>query len=123
MQLQSETPDQFAAIVTNANPAGLKVELPGVDMFGFIHVSTLTGGYYEWDNVRARFTDRKSKRSYGLGDKLQVIVSRVDVWRKQVDFVPAPVEDESPEKNDNRNDKRSDSPDSSRTRKKNDRSR
>lgn len=89
-QIEMLQPDEFDAIVTDVKSAGLLIELPQADMTGFIQASTLPGGYYDFDRVRLRFYDRRTQRAFGIGDRFKVIVCRVDGWRKQVDFAPAP---------------------------------
>jgi exoribonuclease R len=34
--------------------------------------------FFQFDSVRLRFTGRKTRKTYQLGDKLEVIVCRVD---------------------------------------------
>jgi ribonuclease R len=88
-QLASKKPDHFRALVVDVRSYGLSVELPDVLVTGLIHVSDLPEDFYEFDSVRLRFIGRKTKRIYKIGDALQVVVSRVDAYKRQIDFVPA----------------------------------
>ena len=68
---------------------GLVVELPDCLVSGLIHVSALPDDFYQFDSTRLSFIGRRSRRTYKIGDVLQVIVSRVDAYAKrQIDFVP-----------------------------------
>jgi ribonuclease R len=67
---------------------GLSVELPDAMVTGLIHVSSLPDDFYEFDSTRLRFVGRKTRKVYKAGDALQVIVSRVDAYKRQIDFVP-----------------------------------
>ena len=87
-QLTSRKPDEFRAIVVDVRSHGLIVELPDVMVTGLIHVSALAGDFYQFDAARLAFTGRKTRRKFQLGDKLQVIVCRVDAYKRQLDFVP-----------------------------------
>ncbi len=87
-QLASKKPDEFRAHVVDVRSYGLSVELPDVLVSGLIHVSTLPDDFYTFDSVRLRFIGRKTGRIYKTGDTLQVIVSRVDAYKRQIDFVP-----------------------------------
>ena len=87
-QLASKKPDHFRALVVDVRSYGLSVELPDVLVTGLIHVSELPDDFYEFDSVRLRFIGRKTKRIYKTGDALQVVVSRVDAYKRQIDFVP-----------------------------------
>lgn len=87
-QLGRRHPEKFRAVVIDVRGHGLIVELPDVLMTGLIHVSALAGDFYVFDEARLCFRGRKTKRRYGLGSVLEVVVSRVDLYRRQVDFAP-----------------------------------
>jgi ribonuclease R len=88
-QLTSRKPQEFRAIVTEVRSFGLVVDLPDAGQGGVIHVSTLGPEFFQFDPVRMAFFSRRSKKRFTLGDELTVIVSRVDRFKRQVDFVPA----------------------------------
>ncbi|MGB8169693.1 MAG: ribonuclease R [Chthoniobacteraceae bacterium] len=87
-QLTAKKPQEFAAIVVEVRSMGVFVELPDVQMTGLIHVSALGSDFYEFDATRQRFIGRRSRTGYQLGDRLTVIVARVDASRRQIDFAP-----------------------------------
>ena len=87
-QLASKKPDAFRAIVVDVRSYGLMIELPDVLLTGLIHVSTLPGDFYQFDSTRLAFIGRKTRKRYKIGDVLQVIVCRVDAFKRQIDFVP-----------------------------------
>jgi ribonuclease R len=87
-QLRQKKPDVFAAVVVDVRNYGLVIELPEALLSGLIHVSALADDFYTFDPVRLRFTGRRRRKIFGIGDKLSVIVSRVDVYKRQVDFSP-----------------------------------
>jgi ribonuclease R len=87
-QLTAKKPQEFAAIVVDVRSMGVFVELPDVQMTGLIHVSTLGSDFYEFDATRQRFIGRRSGTGYKLGDRLTVVVARVDPSRRQIDFAP-----------------------------------
>jgi ribonuclease R len=64
------------------------IELPDALVTGMIHVSALADDFFTFDPVRLCFTGRKSKQCYKVGDELQVIVARVDAYKRQLDFAP-----------------------------------
>jgi ribonuclease R len=90
-QLTSRRPQQFRAVVTEVRSFGLVIDLPDAGQSGMIHVSSLGKEFFQFDSVRMSFFSRKSRKRFSLGDQLVVIVSRVDRFKRQVDFVP--VED------------------------------
>ncbi|MEQ1858958.1 MAG: ribonuclease R [Chthoniobacteraceae bacterium] len=87
-QIASRQPQEFRAIVTEARSFGLIVELPDAGQSGVIHVSTLGDDFFQFDAVRQCFFSRRGRKRFSLGDELTVIVSRVDRFKRQVDFVP-----------------------------------
>jgi ribonuclease R len=88
-QLKQQRPEVFAAVVVDVRSFGLLVELPDLLLTGMVHVSALAGDFFSFDSVRLRFVGRRTNKTYQIGDKMNVIVSRVDVYKQQVDFHPA----------------------------------
>ena len=68
---------------------GLFVELPEYLLSGLIHVSALEGDFYILDTARGCLTGRRSRRTYRVGDEIEVAVAKVDFFKQQVDFKPA----------------------------------
>jgi len=89
MQVSDRRGDSFRATILDVRNYGLLVELPDCLMTGLIHVSELEGDFYVLDGARGRLVGRKSRKSYQIGQELDVIVSRVDLFKQQVDFRPA----------------------------------
>jgi ribonuclease R len=67
---------------------GLVVELPDVLFSGLIHVSQLPEDFYVFDSAKLAFRGKSTRKRYEVGTTLRVRVSRVDVHKRQVDFVP-----------------------------------
>ena len=78
--------DKFPAIVMDVRNYGLFVELPDYLISGLIHVSSLADDFYTFDPVRLRFVGRRKRKQYVIGDKLNVTVAKVDVYKQQIDF-------------------------------------
>lgn len=88
-QLAKKTGQTFKAIVLEVRNFGMFIELPDIMAGGLIHVSALGDDFYTFDQARQRFIGRKKKKIYKAGDKLEVIVARVDPFKQQLDFSPA----------------------------------
>ncbi len=88
-QLHARKPDDFRAIVTEVRSYGLVIDLPDAGQSGIIHVSALGDEFFQYDSARSCFFSRRSRKRFGLGDELRVIVARVDRMKRQVDFAPA----------------------------------
>jgi ribonuclease R len=87
-QLRVRPPETFAATVMDVRSYGLVVELPEVLFSGLIHVSQLPEDFYIFDPAQLVFRGKSTKKRYQVGTTLRVRVSRVDVHKRQVDFVP-----------------------------------
>jgi ribonuclease R len=90
-QLDARNPQIFGAAIIDVRNYGLVVELPDAVITGLVHVSSLGDDFYTFDAAQRRFTGRRTRRRFSVGDKLRVHVARVDVFKRQIDF--AIVED------------------------------
>jgi ribonuclease R len=88
-QLAQRNPQVFRAIVTDVRNYGLAIELPDVVMSGLVHISSLTDDFYVFDAAQRRLVGRRSRRRFGVGEELKVFVSRVDRFKRQIDFALA----------------------------------
>lgn len=88
-QLADRNPQIFRAVVTDVRNYGLVVELPDVVMTGLVHISALTDDFYVFDAAQRRLIGRKSRRKLAPGDEVRVFVSRVDRFKRQIDFALA----------------------------------
>ncbi|MFA5192298.1 MAG: S1 RNA-binding domain-containing protein, partial [Verrucomicrobiia bacterium] len=82
----------FDALVSDVRNFGLFVELPELMIFGLVHVSTIDDDFYTFDDVRRRLVGKRTRRTFKIGDRIKVIVSRVDLFKRQVDFQLAKAE-------------------------------
>ncbi len=78
--------DEFEGVVAAVTSFGLFVELKDLYIEGLVHISSLPGDYYHYDNAKQRLTGERSGRSFNLGDTLQVQVARVDLDDKKIDL-------------------------------------
>lgn len=90
IQIEDRKGDVFPARILEVRNFGMFVELPDFMVSGLVHVSTLDDDFYLFDPARSCFTGRKFKRKYQAGEEIEVMVSRVDLFKQQIDFRPAP---------------------------------
>ncbi|OGF49869.1 MAG: ribonuclease R [Candidatus Firestonebacteria bacterium RIFOXYA2_FULL_40_8] len=76
-------------VVTGVQGYGIFVELSELYIEGLVHVSSMADDYYTFDEKQYAMFGRNNKKRYRLGDKVRVKVDRVDVDKRQVDFVIA----------------------------------
>ena len=98
-QLDERNPQIFPAAIVDVRNYGLMVELPDALITGLIHVSSLTDDFYLFEPARRQLIGRRSRKRFSVGDELSVFVSRVDVFKRQVDFAIA-LPSEAPGKRD-----------------------
>src|SRR5438034_2316501 len=98
-QLDQRNPQIFRAAIVDVRNYGLMVELPDALITGLVHVSSLTDDFYLFEPARRQLIGRRSRKRYSVGDELSVFVSRVDVFKRQVDFAIA-LPSEAPGKRD-----------------------
>lgn len=78
--------DTFEGVITSVTGFGLFVELVDIYVEGLVHVTALPGDYYQFDAVHHRLTGERSGRSFRLGDRIEVMVARVDLDERKIDF-------------------------------------
>ena len=84
--------DKFTAVILDVRNYGLVVELPEFMITGLVHVSALADDFYLFDAARLRFVGRKKNRVFAAGERIEVAVAKVDMYKQQIDFQPAPEE-------------------------------
>ncbi len=78
--------DEFTGSVSSVTNFGLFVQLDDVYVDGLVHVSSLQSDYYQLDEAAHRLIGERTRISYGLGDRLTVRVTRVDLDDRKIDF-------------------------------------
>ena len=84
--MQQHIGQTFTGIVSAVTGFGLFVELKDVYVEGLVHVTSLPDDYYHYDNVHQCMRGERTGKVFGLGDELEIIVSRVNLDDKKIDF-------------------------------------
>lgn len=79
---------EFSGNISGVTGFGLFVELEDIYIEGLIHITNLDNDYYLHDATHHHLTGKNSGKVYRLGDKIRVLVARVDVDNRQIDFEP-----------------------------------
>lgn len=85
---------EYEGVISGVTNWGFYVELPNT-VEGLVHVSSLHGDYYLFDESRMELRGEMSGRTFRLGQKLRVVVMGTDKLTRTVDFLP--VEEENRE--------------------------
>ena len=73
-------------VVSGVQSYGFFVEVPPSNVEGLVHVSSLKDDWYEYRSRQNRLVGRKNRRTYMLGDAVEVTIQKVDVLRHQIDL-------------------------------------
>jgi len=88
--MEEKVGEQFDGVVTAVTNFGVFVQLPKLQIDGLVHVTNLQHDYYRYDAGSQALIGDRSGTQYRLGDNLTVVVSRVDLESKRIDFQLAP---------------------------------
>jgi len=87
-ELEKKKKTPFAAVITDVRPNGFFVELVESMTFGFVSTATLSDDHYVLNNAGTTLTGRRHKRHFALNGRLDVVVERVDRFKRLIDFRP-----------------------------------
>ena len=73
-------------VISGVQSYGFFVEVPPSQVEGLVHVSSLKDDWYEYRSRQNRLVGRKNRRTYMLGDQVQVEIQKVDALRHQIDL-------------------------------------
>lgn len=86
--------EEFDGIISGVTGYGFFVELDNT-VNGLVHVSSLEDDYYEYHENTRTLMGKHNRVCYRLGDKVRVVVSRVNPEEQLIDFELANTEDEA----------------------------
>jgi ribonuclease R len=81
--------EEFSGLITGVTPFGFFVALDDVYADGLVRLVDLPDDYYKYDDARQLLMGRRHRRVFRLGDAVRVLVSQVDIRRRQVTLILA----------------------------------
>ena len=84
--MEDKVGEQYEGVITGVTNFGVFVQLPELQIDGLVHVTSLRNDYYRFDAGSQSLIGDRSGTQYRLGDQLSVVVSRVDLESKRIDF-------------------------------------
>jgi ribonuclease R len=78
--------EEFQGTVTSVVGFGLFITLDELHVEGLVHVTELGGEYFRFDELRQELRGDRSGMRYGVGTRVRVQVSRVDLDGRRIDF-------------------------------------
>lgn len=89
--MESRVGEVFEGVVSGVTGWGLYVELPNT-VEGLVHINSLDGDYFYYDENRYELVGQTTGRCYKLGQRLKVQVALADRFNRTIDFVLAKEE-------------------------------
>ncbi len=86
MFMRERLGEEYGGTVSAATTFGLFVQLDGLYVEGLIHITELGGEYFRFDEARQELRGERSGVRYGVGTRVRVQVSRVDLDSRKIDF-------------------------------------
>lgn len=84
--MQDKVGERFRGIVSGVAEFGVFVELEQIFVEGLVHVTELPGDYYQYDAARHALRGRASGRQFSIGQEVDVLVARVNLDERKIDF-------------------------------------
>ncbi|HEX2851745.1 MAG TPA: RNB domain-containing ribonuclease [Opitutaceae bacterium] len=88
-ELAKPVKTRFAAVITDVRPNGFFIELVESMTFGFIAAGALPNDTWSLTDDGTKFVGRRTKKRYELNARLDVVVEKVDRFKRLIDFRPA----------------------------------
>jgi ribonuclease R len=86
---------EWSAIITGVADYGFYAQADTIPIEGLVHISTLPGDYYYFEEHSHSLIGQRTQRRYRLGDTVRVKAVHVDLNRRQLDFrLVAPLKKE-----------------------------
>jgi len=85
-EIDKRVKTKFGAIITEIRNHGMFVELVESGAFGLVHMSTFRDDLYRISHDKTAIVGRRSKNRFEAGQNIEVVVERVDRFKRQVDF-------------------------------------
>jgi ribonuclease R len=76
----------YKGFILSVQTYGFFVEISELNVEGLVHVSTLNNDWYEYRSRQNLLIGRKSKKSYKVGDEIEVKIIKVDILKYQIDL-------------------------------------
>ncbi|MSU73097.1 MAG: RNB domain-containing ribonuclease [Opitutus sp.] len=88
-ELDKTPKTKFPAVITDVRTNGFFIELVESMTFGFVAASALGDDYYSLNNEGNALVGRKRENRFETNGRIDVVVDKVDRYKRLIDFVPA----------------------------------
>ncbi|HET6242933.1 MAG: ribonuclease R [Bacteroidetes bacterium] len=87
--LEERIGEAFDGVISGVTEWGLYVEIIENKCEGMIRIKDIEGDFYIYDEESYCLIGKKHGKKYQIGDKLKIEVKKVDLMKKQIDFMLA----------------------------------
>ena len=84
--LHNRIGENFSGKIVHVTGFGMYIELEGIFIEGLVHISSMHGDYYIFDETHHRLIGKNSHKAYGIGQQVEAQLVRVSLDDKQIDF-------------------------------------
>ena len=84
--MQDKLGQEFEGVITSVTAFGFFVMLNDFFVEGLVHVTNLKSDYYHYDEQSHCLFGERSKIRYSLGDDVKIVVARVSLDERKMDF-------------------------------------
>ena len=78
--------EDFDGLIISVTKFGFFVELTDLFVEGLVPLNTLSDDRYTYHEDTRQIIGQRSRKTYGLGDRLRVLVDRIDPVEKKIQF-------------------------------------
>jgi len=93
--MQDRIGEDFDGLITSVTKFGFFVELTDMFVEGLVPLNTLTDDFYTYHENTRQIIGQHSRKSYSLGQRIRVLVDRIDPVEKKIQFA---VLEEAPQR-------------------------
>ncbi|HXY49435.1 MAG TPA: RNB domain-containing ribonuclease [Terriglobales bacterium] len=84
--MQDRLGEDFDGLITSVTKFGFFVELTDLFVEGLVPLATLTDDRYAYHESTREIIGQRSRRAFGLGQRVRVLVDRIDPVEKKIQF-------------------------------------
>jgi ribonuclease R len=78
--------EEFVGTISGITGFGIYVELPNT-IEGLVHISTIKGDYFVFDEARQELVGERTKLVYRIGQKIRIVVDGASKETRTIDFI------------------------------------
>jgi ribonuclease R len=93
--MQDRVGEDFDGLITSVTKFGFFVELTDMFVEGLVPLNTLTDDFYTYHENTREIIGQRSRKSYSMGQRIRVLVDRIDPVEKKIQFA---ILEETPRK-------------------------